>query len=250
MQSAYRDDLAYIHDAGFGDFARRAGAAILELFARRGINQGRVVDLGCGSGIWAAALAKAGYDVTGFDLSPAMIAMCRDRVPTGDFHVGSFVAADLPPCVAVTALGEVFNYLFDAANQPRRRARLFRRIHDALLPGGLLVFDGAEPGRVRHGHARNYAEGADWACLYTAAEDDAQGTITRRITSFRRDGDHFRRDQEVHRLRLFDRDEVQSQLRAAGFRVRVLKGYGDLRFPRGYVGFVARKAASTAYRRK
>jgi SAM-dependent methyltransferase len=244
MEQAYRDDLAYIHDAGFGDFARRAGAALLELFANSGTSHGRVVDLGCGSGIWAAALARAGYDVTGFDLSPAMIEMCRQRVPTGDFHVGSFVDADLPACVAVTALGEVFNYLFDAANQPRRRARLFRRIHDALLPGGLLVFDGAEPGRVRHGHARNYAEGPDWACLYTAEEDEARGTVTRHITSFRQQDDHYRREQETHRLRLFDRQEVLSQLRAAGFRVRVIKGYGDLRFPRGYVGFVASKSRS------
>ena len=48
--------------------------------------------------------------------------------------------------------------------------------------------------------------------------------------------------EEVHRLRLLERKFVGRVLRRQGFRVRVINGYGALRFARGHVGFVARKA--------
>jgi SAM-dependent methyltransferase len=239
--AAYRDDLAYIHDAGFGEFARRAGAWLLPEFRRRGVADGLVVDLGCGSGIWAEMLAAAGYDVTGYDISGAMVEMSRQRAPRGDFRRISFLSVDFPPCAAVTALGEVFNYLFDQRNSDAWLFKLFRRVHAALRRGGLFVFDGAEPGRVPGGRRRNYSEGPDWACLFTAEEDSKRGMLTRHITSFRRIGASYRRDREVHRLRLFNRATVLAQLRSAGFRARILRGYGDLRFPAGYVGFLASK---------
>ncbi len=47
--------------------------------------------------------------------------------------------------------------------------------------------------------------------------------MTRRIVSFRRVGEHYRRDDEVHRVRLFEPSEMSAQLRAAGFRVRMAR---------------------------
>ena len=59
----YEDDLAYIHDPGFGGFARQTAPELLKILRQAGIQQGLVVDLGCGSGIWPAKLVKAGYRV-------------------------------------------------------------------------------------------------------------------------------------------------------------------------------------------
>jgi len=64
---AYETDLAYIHDRGFGDFARRSAPGLLKLLRQNGIVDGLVVDLGCGSGIWAHQLANAGFQVMGVD---------------------------------------------------------------------------------------------------------------------------------------------------------------------------------------
>ena len=91
MPHSYQHDLAYIHDTGFGDFARSSAPCLLQLFRKNGINDGLVVDLGCGSGIWAKALVDAGYQVVGVDKSPAMIEIARQRVPEATFHVASFV---------------------------------------------------------------------------------------------------------------------------------------------------------------
>jgi len=67
--SSFRDDLAYIHDAGFGDFAASAGVMVIAQLRQAGIRNGLVVDLGCGSGTMARQLRDAGYDVIGVDLS-------------------------------------------------------------------------------------------------------------------------------------------------------------------------------------
>lgn len=240
--NAYRDDLAYIHDAGFGNLARHAAPVLLNGLQQRGIDRGLVIDLGCGSGILAQALAAAGYDILGIDLSAAMIALARQRVPNGQFRTQSLLVADLPPCVAVAAVGECCNYLFDHGNTRRGLLQLFQRIYAALDPGGLFLFDVAEPGRIPgSGPQRHYTAGEDWAVLVTAEENRRRRVLTRKITSFRKVGALYRRDDEVHRLRLFPRAELARLLRSIGFRVRLLRRYGPLRFAPGHVGFLAHK---------
>src|ERR1043165_1613881 len=134
MSTAYGEDLAYTHDTGFGDFARNAAPALLAALSRVRENAPTrrlpVIDLGCGSGIWAEILVKAGYDVLGFDISEAMIALAKKRVPQGRFHAQSFLTAELPSCGGVTAIGECLSYLFDSNNTDESLLGLFRRIYD------------------------------------------------------------------------------------------------------------------------
>jgi SAM-dependent methyltransferase len=240
--SFYGSDLAYIHDAGHGQFAHQGAGVLLEQLRRTGKRTGLVVHLGCGGGIEAERLCKAGYEVLGSDISEDMIALARERVPHGQFRVEPCLSASLPPCIAVTAIGECFNYLTDPAHSDRALVQLFRRIHDALVPGGLFLFDVAGPGRARgRGAQRMFREEDDWAVLVIWEEDTKKRLMTRRITSFRKVGKLYRRAIEVHRLRLFERSELAEVLRGAGFRVRPLGGYGTLRFRAGHFGFLARK---------
>jgi SAM-dependent methyltransferase len=106
----------------------------MEILDRNGIRDGLVVDLGCGSGLWARELVDAGYEVLGIDISGAMIELSRNRVPEAEFRVGSLFEVEIPSCNAVTAVSEVLNYLFDAENEERGLGRLFQRVHDALVP--------------------------------------------------------------------------------------------------------------------
>jgi SAM-dependent methyltransferase len=243
MADAYRKDLAYIHDVGFGDFAKNAAQVLRAALQRGEIDQGVVIDLGCGSGLLSQELSAAGYEVLGIDISEAMLDIARQRAPSAYFRQESILKTELPPCVAVAAIGECFNYLFDKDNTQQALYELLRRIHRSLEPGGLLVFDVAEPGRVPgSGPQRTHTEGEDWAVLVTAEEDRKNRLLTRRITTFRKVGELYRRDQEIHWLRLVARSELLKQLRGLGFEVRVLEGYGQLKFPPGYVGFLACKA--------
>jgi SAM-dependent methyltransferase len=239
--NAYRADLAYIHDAGFGGFAAAAAKLLLGLLRAQRVRTGLVVDLGSGSGILAAALVEAGYDVLGFDISESMVELSRRHVPQGIFCQASILDAEIPTCIAVTAVGEIFNYLFDPRHSLARLNQVFRRVHAALSPGGSFLFDAAFLGRVPGGSRRNFAAGEDWACLFEAQEDPRHKLLTRQITTFRKLGDAYRRDHEVHRLRLYVRRELLTPLRRLGFRVRSLPSYGDLPFPPGYAAFIARK---------
>jgi SAM-dependent methyltransferase len=242
MSEAYGADLTYIHDAGHGDLARAAAQTVIAALRRAGRQRGRVVDLGCGSGIYAGALLEAGYEVTGFDLSAAMIAAARRRAPQADLRVGSFLDAEIPRCVAVTAIGECFSYLFDENVAGEALDGLFARVHRALEPRGVFVFDVAAPGRLRGASPqRHWREGEDWAVLVEVEEDVAGGRLSRSITTFRRLGESWRRDHETHLLRLHSRRDLELRLRAAGFRVRSLARYGTVRFAPGHLGFCARK---------
>jgi SAM-dependent methyltransferase len=239
-QNAYQNDLAYIHDTGFGGFSRGSAPGLLSLFRGNGITEGVVVDLGCGSGIWARALADSGYEVVGVDISPAMIEIARQRVPEAKFHVQSFVEFPIPACRAVTALGEVFNYLFDPNNSLRTLRRVCQRIFDTLIPKGLLVFDVAEPGRYK-GLTQKFLEGEDWTCLVELRHDVAKQQLTRCIVSFRKIGDSYRRHEETHTQQLYPGTKIAEMLRHIGFRVRPMRSYGEYSLPPGDAAFVARK---------
>ncbi len=244
MAEWYREDLAYIHDVGHGDFALGAAPGILEILDRSGIREGLVVDLGCGSGLWARVLADAGYRVLGIDISEAMIELSRERVPEAEFRVGSLFEVEIPPCAAVTAVSEVLNYLFDPESEDRGLVRLFGRVYDALAAGGVFVFDVLGPGQVPPGAtASGFRVGEDWAVLSEREEDVERGTLVRRIVSFRKVGEHYRRDDEVHRVRLYAPEVLSAELERIGFEVRMMRSYGDYPLAEGHAAFVARKPA-------
>ena len=112
-----------MHDSGHGDFARDAAPGLLALLHAAGVRDGLVADLGCGSGVWAAALLDAGYDVLGIDQSEALLEIARRRAPAARFVHGSLYETALPPCAAVTSISECVTYGADrtpaAPHSPR-----------------------------------------------------------------------------------------------------------------------------------
>jgi SAM-dependent methyltransferase len=242
MQKYYKKDLAYIHDVGHADFALKSAPGILEILDRNRIRDGLVVDLGCGSGLWARELTKANYKVIGVDISESMISIARRRAPDAEFRMGSLFNIDIPPCSMVTSIGECLNYLFDQSNSRQKLIQLFSRIYTALTVGGLFVFDIAEPGQVPQGAAtRGYSEGKDWIVMVEKREDRQQEVLTRRITSFRKVGRHYRRGDEVHHQRLYKSADIARELRGVGFRVRAMRSYGSYDLPKRHAAFIARK---------
>lgn len=243
MASEYRADLAYIHDAGFGQLAQAAARSLIAELRRSGIHTGRVLDVGCGSGVSARLLRDAGYEVVGIDPSEPLLELARARVPEAEFRAGSVLTADLPACVAAVAIGEVLGYALADDEDGRLRDAVIARLRAALEPGGLLLFDVAGPERApQGGPARTFTEREDWAVLMEAEADPVRPVLTRRITTFRRAGAHYRRDHEVHRLRLIETADMLASLADAGFAAEARAGYDGSLLPPGLTAFFARRS--------
>lgn len=239
----YKPDLAYIHDVGFADWAVKSAPGILKALSACDIVSGIVVDLGCGSGILANVLLKSGYKVEGIDISSAMIQIARKRAPGARFRVGSVATAKLPSCRAVTSISECLNYI--SKNSDDHRVTLlsvFRKVFRSLEPGGMFIFDLAEPGQAWPGETiRGFTEGRDWLVLVEKTEEPATEILTRRIITFKKTGRLYRRSDEVHHQALYRSADIARELRAIGFSVRVSHSYGDFQLPPGRAAFFARK---------
>jgi SAM-dependent methyltransferase len=102
----------------------------------------RVLDMACGRGRHSIQLAKAGYEVTGVDLSPRAIDIARKKAaslsPAIDFRVGDMREAPCSSCFdMVVNLFTSFGY-FDDDDQ---NARAIAAMAEALRSGGWLVQD-------------------------------------------------------------------------------------------------------------
>lgn len=233
----YGEDLARIHEQGFGDFASAASVGLLRLFHRHGLYQGHVVDLGCGSGIWASRLVDSGFTVTGVDLSGPMIAIARCRAPKAQFIQVPLHDFEFPGCIAVTALGECVNYVTEEGPAVPSFAKFFQKVHRCLVPGGLLIFDVLEEESCRKLHR----VGEDWAVLVDVEVDTEAREAIRKITTFRRTQSGYRRTDEVHRMKLFEVPDLVTETGRAGFDVTRLPGYGEQAFREGQAGLLCKK---------
>jgi SAM-dependent methyltransferase len=134
------DTLAPAYDqlTGFHDHA--AWAAQLERLAlAAGLRGRRLLDVGCGTGSSAAAMRDRGYDVTGVDVSPGMLALAARKLgPAVPLHRHDM--RELPRLGAfdvVCCVSDGVNFLLHDAELVAAFAGFARN----LAPGGLVVFD-------------------------------------------------------------------------------------------------------------
>ena len=132
------------YDAVADDYASRIAAELqrkpfdrmlLDQFAERVRDLGRVADIGCGPGHVARYLRDRGVAVVGIDLSPRMIECARKLHPAVEFQQADMEALSVP---GETWAGIVAFY--SLIHVPRERVvatlREFRRV---LRPRGLLL---------------------------------------------------------------------------------------------------------------
>jgi SAM-dependent methyltransferase len=121
--------------------------AWLDRFAALLPPQATILDVGCGMGEPIARyLIGLGFQVTGCDSSPSMIALCRERFPESEWLVGDMRALDL---------GRQFDGViawhssFHLTQEDQRG--LLPRLAAHTRPGGALMFTGGDEQGVRIG---------------------------------------------------------------------------------------------------
>jgi len=100
-----------------------------------------VLDLGCGTGRWAAKLVQAGYTVTGVDISGAMIARSRTKLAgMAGADRASFIQANLADLSELPADGfRLALALGDPLGCTSAPARALKEIRKRLAQRGVLI---------------------------------------------------------------------------------------------------------------
>src|SRR5438067_7208997 len=135
---ALYDRFAAVYNRHFGQFARRVVPVLDRLVRCHLPGRARVLDLCCGTGQLAAALAERGFAVTGVDGSAAMLRFARQNAPAAEFVLDDARTLDVADAFAAAVS------TFDSINHLVERAdldRTFANVHRALRPGGLFAFD-------------------------------------------------------------------------------------------------------------
>ena len=115
---------------------------VISLLREEGIDDGLVLDLGCGTGSLTEILAREGYDMTGIDLSPDMLQIAMEkRMESGrdilylnqdmrEFELYGTVRAVISIC-------DSLNYITEEAELEE----VFRLVNNYLDPEGVFIFD-------------------------------------------------------------------------------------------------------------
>jgi SAM-dependent methyltransferase len=143
----YGDAIADVYDSWYADITDLD--ASIE-FLGRFVGDGRVLELGVGTGRLAVPLAAAGASVVGVDVSSAMLDRLRDKDPDGriDTILGDMVD-DLPD-TTFDLVFVAYNTFFNVRDPDRQRL-LFRRVADRLAPDGVFVIEAFVPDSDRPG---------------------------------------------------------------------------------------------------
>jgi SAM-dependent methyltransferase len=105
-----------------------------EAFASRLAAGARVLELGSGAGTPETRRLAARFRLTGVDISPRQVERARASIPEAEFLCADFTALELP----AGSLDGVVGF-YGLNHVPRDLlAPLLGRIHDWLVPGGLL----------------------------------------------------------------------------------------------------------------
>ncbi|MFW6689586.1 class I SAM-dependent methyltransferase [Streptomyces sp. MAR4 CNX-425] len=190
----------------------------------------RVLDIGCGTGTFALLLADRGIEVVGLDPAAASLDVARAK-PGGErvrwicgdaTHLPS-LRADLATMTANVA---------QALTDPQTWRSTLRGAHDALRPGGRLVFETRDPA------SRAWE---DWTreSSYRVTEIPGAGSVetwvqlievSRPLVTFRwtyvfaADGQVLTSDST---LRFREREEVERDLVAHGYTVEDVRDAPD-----------------------
>jgi SAM-dependent methyltransferase len=150
---------------------------------------GPVLDLGCGSGIWAVRLARRGWRVTGVDFVPKALRRARRHAREAGVEL-RLVRGDVTRLRA-SDVGSGFPFLIDFGVfhdelTDGQRAAMGREVTAVAAPGATLLMVAWAPGRRRflpRGASRGDIEAAypEWTVIEERSLDIAEAPFFKRV---------------------------------------------------------------------
>lgn len=252
MSTIYRRYAEAYVKAGQGRWSLQLVPWVARVLEQHGAHSTSLVDVACGPGEFALAMAQRGLRVTGVDQSPEMLAMAR-RSAEGKGVPVTFLEQDmrrleLPAQVdAATCLYDSLNYLVTDDDFRQTLAA----VAAALRPGGLFLFDmnTIQGLATRWGNRVWLIQDNEDAVEVDQSEFDYDtGIATLKVNAFlRRERDLYERVREIHRERGYPVPTIDRELEAAGFEI--LGRWSNAEFAEitaqtGRVFYAARRAST------
>ena len=179
------------------------------------------LDIGCGNGYFTRALTRAGYSVTGIDISPRMLDTAQ-KLALKEGIKAEFLLGDITKIKVNSkkdfclAINDCINYI------PKNRLKAaFSHVYGALKKGGTFIFDISSAEKLKNTIGNNlFAEDTDdisYIWFNTLSGD----SVTMDLTFFERrsDGKYMRYD-ERHIQYIYEDEEILSALNEAGFEAK------------------------------
>lgn len=101
----------------------------------------KILDLGCGPGLYTEIYAKAGHQVTGVDFSEVSIAYAKEEAKNKGLGIEYYRQNYLELNVAGQFDLVTLIYTDLGVLNPEERAKLLEKVKAVLKPGGIFIFD-------------------------------------------------------------------------------------------------------------
>lgn len=219
------------------EYSRGMAKLCPELLKKYSFKPDKVLDLACGEGTFALAMAKEGYKVTGVDLSPEMLRLAKEKAEKENAAI-DFVNRDMRELTfdaefdLVTCWFDSLNYLLT----PQDLLKAFQGAAKALKPDGYFIFDirtsyglmdyfGFNVGMDAHPCAV-LLDSPEALVLSRPEWEYSESIADWRITGFLKNGESWERIEETHRLRGYSLEEVRAAAGQAG--LSEIDCFGDL----------------------
>ncbi|MEA2405792.1 MAG: hypothetical protein QOE08_2439 [Thermoleophilaceae bacterium] len=222
------ESLAPFYDAYTEGYDHERWLLNLEAIAvEHGLSGKSLLDVGCGTGKSFVPLLRRGYEVMACDLSPAMVALARERAD-GMARVMVADARELPTLGSfdlVTCLDDALNYL----TSDEDLGAAFESVARNLRPGGILVFDLNSLATYRGFFAQDAVVEVDGALFCWRGEGhegvEPGGLCSSTIEIFSTDdGECYRRRRSTHVQRHHAPELVARLLDEAGLELVERRG--------------------------
>lgn len=218
----------FMDNVPYGEWAQY----IRKLLVREGIENGLVLDLGCGTGSMTEELALYGYDMIGVDSSVEMLEIARRKKEEGEsdilYLLQDMRSFELYGTVrAVVSVCDCMNYI----TSEQEVEQIFRLVNNYLDPGGLFIFDFNTEYKYREilGDETIAEERDECSFIWENYYDEATGLNEYALTLFvQESGELYRKYQEVHVQRAYTLETMKRQIEKSGMRfVAAYDAYTD-----------------------
>lgn len=216
---------AEVYDQFMDNVPYREWADFLqEILQKEGINDGLVLDLGCGTGSMTEELAGRGYDMIGVDNSEDMLEIAMEKRQESGHDI-LYLLQDMQgfelygTVRAVVSVCDSVNYV----TEKEELEQVFRLVNNYLDPGGIFVFDFNTEYKYREVLGdRTIAENReDSSFIWDNYYYEEEHMNEYELTLFIQEADQkelYHKYQETHFQRAYTLEEIRELLEKSGLR--------------------------------